>query len=188
MFGSSTSAATLNDDLAQGCRFGSGLSVDGGVSVGAPQASGAALEGQLPGYETFRSTLTAAVAPIDDAAPHVLSAFAGVGRVWKDTVVLGHGGVQFVHRDGFLDHIEVLERSKGTAAPGVWLSDTTATEIGVHAGDQVSTAPDGATASMTLVVSGVYRDLAFVRREPFWCSIETTFVGRSIDPRPPSRF
>ena len=136
---------------------------------------------QLPDYEMFRSTLTAAVAPIADAAPPVLSAFAGVGRVWKGEVVLGSGGVQFVHRDGFVDHIEVLERGTGTE-PGVWLSDTTAKEIGAHAGDQVSGARDGATGAVSLTVAGVYRDLAFLKREPFWCSIETIFVGRGIDP------
>jgi putative ABC transport system permease protein len=181
MFGSSTSAATLSDDLTQGCRFGSGLSVDGGVWVGPPQTGGAASEGQLPSYETFRSTLTAAVSPIGDAAPPVLSAFADNGRVWKGAVVFGKGGVQFVHRDGFLDHIEVLERSTGTAEAGVWLSDITAKEISVHAGDQVSSAPDGATDAVMLTVSGVYRDLALLKRGPFWCSLETTFVGRGAE-------
>jgi putative ABC transport system permease protein len=182
MFGSSTSAAALSDDLTQGCRFGSGLSVDGGLSVGPPKPNGLAGDGPLPSYEVFRSKLLAAVAPIDDAAPPVLSVFAGTGRVWKGVIVVGHGGVQFVHRDGFLDYIEVLERSIGTAEPAVWLSDTTAKEIGAHAGDQVSSAPDGATATIKLTVRGVYRDLAFLKRGPFWCSIETTFVGRGIDP------
>ncbi len=187
MFGSSTSAATLSDDLTQGCRFDSGLSVDGGVLIGSPQPNGVASDGQLPSYETFRSTLSAAVERIADAAPPVLSAFAGIGRVSKGAVVIGKGGVQFVQRDGFVDHVEVLERSTGSAQPGVWLSDTTANEIGVHAGDQVSSAPDGA-AAITLIVSGVYRDLALLKRDPFWCSVETIFVGRGVEPPPSVAF
>lgn len=87
-----------------------------------------------------------------------------------------------LYRDGARAHLAFTDRVGG---PGVWLSDTTASDMGARAGDTVTLRLG--TAATTARVAGVYRTLATTQpRDPFWCSLGPDLYAKSIfDTAPP---
>jgi putative ABC transport system permease protein len=100
--------------------------------------------------------------------------------------VLGPRGaahVQPASRTGFADQVHPLQRAPGD---GVWLSDTTATAVGVRAGDTVlvrnATRPPARAR-----VAGVYGDLAKAAPAPYWGTLFPDIYPdpvRETDPPP----
>ncbi len=72
--------------------------------------------------------------------------------------------VQLASRTGFLDHVRPLQRAGGE---GVWLTDTTARELGVRAGQTVLVRSPRLPPVRTRV-AGVYRDLAKEPPALYW--------------------
>ena len=88
--------------------------------------------------------------------------------------------VQLMRRDGFRDHIDVVEAGTGS---GAWVPDSVAEPLGLAPGDEVAVEPF-AGGPATLPVAGVYRDLR-VERGPWWCSMPRTFASPSAGGSPP---
>ena len=74
--------------------------------------------------------------------------------------------VQALFRTDALAHVRKLRSVSG---PGVWISDVTASNIGVSPGDtiRVRVFP----RETTVRVAGIYRDLSFLPVSQFWCSL-----------------
>ena len=87
---------------------------------------------------------------------------------------------------GATDHIEVLS---SVPTPGIWLTDTTAAEVDAVPGQLVTIRVDGAPSvpagPVQLPVQGIYRNLATVEREPYWCSNERLFKETFPSDPPP---
>lgn len=96
------------------------------------------------------------------------------------------GAVQqtrLIYRDGAGAHVQLLERRPGA---GVWLSDVTARELGVHAGEDITLRLGRAVVPVR--VAAVYRDLAALPRADFWCSLADEIypvnIFADMPPRP----
>jgi len=72
--------------------------------------------------------------------------------------------VRLYTRDGALANVQKLEGSTGS---GIWLPNTTASALQLGAGDSVHLA--GPDQAVDVRVAGVYRDLATLPRNRFWC-------------------
>jgi hypothetical protein len=98
--------------------------------------------------------------------------------------VLGPGGaahVQPASRTGFADHVQSVERAPGD---GVWLSDMTATAVGVHAGDTVMVR-NGSRPPRPARVTGIYRDLARQPPAPYWGTLFPNIYGNPVEETEP---
>jgi putative ABC transport system permease protein len=98
--------------------------------------------------------------------------------------VLGPGGaahVQPASRTGFADHVHSLERAPGD---GVWLSDTTARAVGVHAGDTVMVR-NGSRPTRPARVTGIYRDLAKEPPAPYWGTLFPNIYPNPVEETEP---
>jgi putative ABC transport system permease protein len=93
-----------------------------------------------------------------------------------------------VARDGFLKHIDVVQRWGPT---GVWVTEAAVAELGLRRGTPMRLAyerqdiqPDGTTkltpVEATLPIAGVYRDLARSLVQPFWCSLQAVIYPPSL--------
>ena len=68
-------------------------------------------------------------------------------------------------------HVRVLSRVEG---PGAWISDVTARELRVQAGDTIQVSTDAFADPIPVAVKGTYRALANDVTRPYW----TNFVAR----------
>jgi putative ABC transport system permease protein len=121
-----------------------------------------------------------------DSASHAVPGLGqGVFTVLAGQVdVLGPGGaahVQPASRTGFADHVRSVERAPGD---GVWLSDTTARAVGVHAGDTVMVR-NGSRPQRPARVAGVYRDLAFQPAAPYWGTLFPNIYPNPVEETEP---
>ncbi len=107
-----------------------------------------------------------------DDAPDPLAPVDGLGPTTRwaliDSVELVGSdasdptGVAVISRDGALDHVERVDGEPG--APGLWLSDRGAEAAGVGVGDTAT------IVGQRLPVAGIYRDLAGVSVDDYWCA------------------
>jgi hypothetical protein len=98
--------------------------------------------------------------------------------------VLGPGGaahVQPASRTGFADHVHSVERAPGD---GVWLSDTTAKAVGVHAGDTVMVR-NGSRPTRPAKVTGIYRDLTKEPTAPYWGTLFPNIYPNPVEETEP---
>jgi hypothetical protein len=110
--------------------------------------------------------------PVRTRSSSTIEATAGTGLV----------GVRLAARDGFSDHIEVLERAGGEGV--AWLPATAARSLGVRAGQTIRL---GQAPAVDLRVAGVYRDLAGGDRplDPFWSPLASVIYTLRADRTPP---
>jgi putative ABC transport system permease protein len=159
------------------------------------------------GTETLRRYRAEEVGPIPSVAITTNSAVAEdvvtfrtqllsreIGTVVHDPIVTARGDpvdavageetepVRILTRTGFLDHVEVIDRTSGE---GVWVSDYTAANLGVGPGDDIIL--DGRAGSTTTRIAGVYRDLLTLPPTPFWRGLDDfIYTAPGADVRPPA--
>ncbi|MDQ3538774.1 MAG: hypothetical protein M3415_08275, partial [Actinomycetota bacterium] len=138
----------------------------------------------VPDRQTFR--------PADAA---LREAVAGVGRLAEPTLfglasVFGASAngeearARMLTRDGFREHIEVIESAPGTR--GVWLPDSLADQLGLEAGDTLTLGFGEQDAQAP--VAGIYVDLRSAPLPPYWQPLGPLFTARDtegIEPPPP---
>jgi putative ABC transport system permease protein len=94
-----------------------------------------------------------------------------------------------VAREGFLQHIEIVERWGSPA--GAWVTEAAVTELGLSRGkplvllnEKQITHEDGTATfvpkRLELPIAGVYRDLARSLVAPFWCSLRAVIYPPSL--------
>lgn len=110
---------------------------------------------------------------IDHVGDRVLTLTTpAVNAATSETATAQEGvSVQVVSRSGALGHVDVLagdEPAPAADPPGVWITDTTAGQLGIGPGDQFLVRWSGNSSPLT--VTGVYHDLAEEDLPPFWCS------------------
>jgi putative ABC transport system permease protein len=89
--------------------------------------------------------------------------------------------VRIVSRTGALNHVQRLERVPG---PGVWLTDFTAGDLGVRAGDRITVA--NLVTSTRVRVAGIYRDVYTQPRSPYWAPLDQfIYPPPGANTRPP---
>jgi putative ABC transport system permease protein len=174
LFVSASASAALADELEDVTVFGAGQSVRTTGRV-VPLDSGHVREASF-GERT--AALEDALSPL----PHlgglvttVLGPDVAAAGPRRDA---GELRVRLLARTGALDHVR---RLAGRAGDGVWLADTTATDLGVGAGDEVRLGLGTTPRTATVRVDGVYRSLHLEPPTPFWRSL-----GQDIYPRPPA--
>lgn len=175
LFVSSVATAALHDAAAKQCRQDNQISVvnDSGVTAGAQVAA--------PQPET-------GVAAAD---PAVRSAFAREGlpaplltRYAEAPTGQTSGSlpieVGLFVSPGAREHVRLLSRVPG---PGVFLTDTYATRLGLHAGDRLP------LAGGSLPIAGIYRDLDTASYRTvlpdFWCHWRDLIVTSASSAPPP---
>ena len=169
----SAASGALTNQLVQRCNYTEGASIVGG----------------LPADEAARQTRTfdqraaadlrASGAPARSLGPSVTT--LALDGVMATTAPLTKGPgpvpaaseVTVYDRDGALRHVRVESRAAG-GGDGVWLTDSTASQLGVRAGQPVYLG-----GVLKVPVAGVYANLQnYPRPLPsFWCSQETGESG-----------
>jgi len=89
--------------------------------------------------------------------------------------------VRIISRTGALDHVQRLEEVPGA---GVWITDFTARDLGVRAGDRITVAT--LETSTSVRVAGIYRDVYTQPRSPFWAPLDQfIYPPPGANTRPP---
>jgi putative ABC transport system permease protein len=162
LFLSSAGNASLARELTEACPWTVGLE----VSISTPLV-GTTIFGDSA-KEAY-TNLDKQVGQIFGGAPHLgpteLMILGQTSGIAKTGTRFGSTTIRLLTRDGALDHVTKL--SGGGSLPGVWLADTTATELGVVPGDKI--ALGSADKKAKVPVAGIYRDLASQPRSVFWC-------------------
>ncbi len=91
--------------------------------------------------------------------------------------------VQTLFRTDALAHVRKLRSVSG---PGVWISDVTASDIGVSPGDTVRIRVY--PRETTVRVAGIYRALSFLPVSQFWCSLTSLIYPQRTDEVAPPPF
>jgi putative ABC transport system permease protein len=89
--------------------------------------------------------------------------------------------VQPASREGFLEHIHPLQRAGGK---GVWLSDNTAEELGLRAGQTVLLR-HSPWPPVRVRVAGIYRDLAREPPAPYWGTLLPAILPDTVHDKVP---
>lgn len=172
LFVSSAASAALKQDLNPGCAFDVGLRVTRTASVeGVPPPAPGRYPRPMIHLAPSRRALADAIADVDGLGPPVETLSPP-----QDAEVLGlhgsrsHAVVNLVARTDADRHIGVLKKIR---TPGIWLPDTVARRVGVTAGDHISIRFDRRVVPVR--VHGVFRDLRYVSRGPYWCSTQRLF-------------
>jgi putative ABC transport system permease protein len=189
VFISSATSGVLRQDLVKGCAYDVGLRVvrqatvpgtpiptaqpaDPGAPPGTPQGQG---QPSAVAMVAAQSALAAAVRGTPHLGPEVITIMGGNAGITTaatspparlSPAVDRSQPLALVARQGATNHIHILS---SVPTPGIWLPDTTATQLGAHAGDQINLRVGTTVAPMT--VHGVFRDL-LVERDQFWCSMQ----------------
>ena len=169
MFVSSTASGVLEDDLRQGCAAHGGLRLARSAALAsAPNQLG----GRPPGVDVDDATaaLDEAVENIAGLAPPVVTLEGAVVTVEAPGSIGRNDVVRLASRTGFRDHVQVVARGEER---GIWLPDTVADAVGAKPGSTVELVAGGARAAIP--VEAVFRDLARVERDRYWCSMERSF-------------
>ena len=169
LFVSSSSSAALKQDLTAGCAFDVGLRVMRTARVGGVPLPP---EGRYPQPLVDLARSRRALA---DATAGVAGLDKPVETLSEDADITGshgssHATVTLVARTDADAHIKVLQMVR---RPGLWLPDTVARTVGATAGDQIGIRFGRRVLPAT--VHGVFRDLRYVARGPYWCSTERLF-------------
>jgi putative ABC transport system permease protein len=197
-FLSSAQHATLHRQIGATCPWLVGAQLTGPA---APVA-GSAL-GPVVGAERFRGREAAVAANLVAGLTPPVS--TGHGQVNAELVdrplpFPDLRGLTLLARDGFADHVEVLD---GPAGEGLWLPHERAQAQGIEVGDELrltrrsreagswaaGTGSGGAEAAVTLPVAAIYRDLRASPDIPYWCGVAGVYRGSPdplVDPPPPA--
>lgn len=162
LFVSSAGSGAVAIQVAQRCRPEVGQQVWGNAVLGRVGADQAALARRSD------QALAAAGAHTGDLAPAVVTLLGGTVRVAPTAAPARSRAIQLVFRTGGLHQVQRL----AGGGSGLWLTDTTAGELGLGAGQSILLTGAGPpTAVTTTRVAGIYRSLGGRPPTPFWCSL-----------------
>jgi FtsX-like permease family len=177
LLASSLGTAALRQDL-EVCPATVGMVIERSVRIGHPVEEGIVTWPPPINLDESSTAIDRAVADLPGVSPPVRTLFGGEASVSAGDRVTG---VQVISRTAALDHVATVARVDG---PGVWLSRTTADQLGVGPGDQIQILPGPGLPSMPVAVQGVFVDLQ-ENRDPWWCSLRRQIVGSVNDGAPP---
>jgi putative ABC transport system permease protein len=199
LFLSSAGSVALRDRIQRGSVWDAGLTVvqyaplsgrattESGLSSAAADLfhqrdeelhAAAALPHLAPEMLTILGSKVTLTAGTGAATPGSGSAAgsSGTGRVPRSPPVQA----QLLTRTGFLPHLRPVDG--GTGSAGVWLAESTATAVGVRAGDTVTLSVRQGTASAP--VAGIYRDLSAGRLDAYWSPLASVIEPATPGQRP----
>ena len=177
LFLSSAGNAVVAQGLSSACPWTVGL-----AAVASGRATGTAHDPQgnpLPAsslYDLRARTLQNKAATIPNLLPPehtIIGPIAFVDRIGslRPSSHLN----QLIYREDDLANVQMLSSVGGS---GVWITDTTANRLRVRAGDRISLSSFNIVGHpVTVRVTGVFRDPAFLHLRPFWCTQETLIYG-----------
>ena len=169
IFLSSAGSAALEKQRSTVSRQGQGLKV----------ISYSSLTGEA--WREQDALLNQAVAPIPHVEPRILTILGSIANVTTKGTPPRQAQVRLLTRTGFEPEIVQISSVDG---PGVWISDTTAKQLRLRAGDSLSIAVRRDTADVR--VKGIYRHLVFAPPRPYWNPIRDLIYPADIDvPVPP---
>ncbi|MGA7096595.1 MAG: hypothetical protein WB245_03400 [Acidimicrobiia bacterium] len=175
LFLSSASSAALQRELEGRCpsSFGGTTTVFGVPSAGAPGQQ-PSLAGIIKGN---REILAEAAATNPSLLPPVMTIKGTVVSIERDGPPLTG---RFLARDGFRDHIELIQGEDG---PGAYIDDVLAEQSGAAPGDMITFDAGGERGEVEVqaIYKGVYDRLA----DPYWCSDEDVLAVNSMGDLPP---
>ncbi|HZA75187.1 MAG TPA: hypothetical protein VE623_02225, partial [Acidimicrobiales bacterium] len=190
LFLSSAGSESVAVQADERCPRDTGASVPAGFAVaGVPAPAGDAVDAEGSEHALVPAAELPELGPGDTPAdpfepldhrlePSVLWLVrrdAGLGLADGSSVMT----VAVLARDGALDHVEVLDGSRG---PGVWLSDRAQNVTSLAPGDLAHFAG----AENGVPVAGVYRDEAVLPPDDYWCAhadlLLPDHIGASLPP------
>ena len=178
MFVSSTASAVLETDLRQGCAADGGLRLTRLTAV--PGVQNRSRLGPGVQIDDATEALDESVQGITGLAPPIVTVEGATASVETPESTGRNDVVRLAARTGFRDHVEVIQRADER---GIWLPDTVAEAVGARPGANVDLVVAGARAEVP--VEAVFRDLARVERDSYWCSMERSFEEfHNITPPP----
>ena len=169
LFLGTAQSATVNDQVANSCPNVSGVTVGSYLFNSDPDEVGKLADRvktditKLPNIgpattTVYQSRLPVIGLPKDDPANHP----------WPITLMA---------RDGFQDHIKVLERADKTGPMSVWVPDDIASSWHVEPGDTISIGSDVKTQ---VTVGAIYKNMNVGHVDRFWCSTRPLFQGQIL--------
>lgn len=167
VFLGTAASATVNDQVADNC----------------PSTSGALVHDQFYPQNTSDAhqqiaAVSSALATVPNLTPmqttfyHVREYVQGLP---KDAPASKPWFITVMSRDGFQDHVQVLEKADVPQHMSVYIPDDIAKAWKVHAGDTINIASDG--NSVPVKVAAVYKNMLVGNPEPYWCSVTAVFQG-----------
>jgi len=91
--------------------------------------------------------------------------------------------VRLFHREGYLDHIEVVSGEEGD---GAWIAELVAKRLGVKAGDEIEIRNPENGDRAAIPIDGVYKDLFNQPRTPYWLPVNRHIYPRGDSGPPPT--
>jgi putative ABC transport system permease protein len=166
LFLSSAGNAALAKQVAERCP------ADVGIKFSFQNDLGAGGIGRLSHYDGGVRDAAAAVPALGSRVLTMSSVVIfDVGRNPADRSEEG----RLLFRTGALDHVTKLEDGH---RPGVWLTDTNAYRLHLHAGQSVELSHSD--RQLSVPIAGVYHDLAAEPPAQYWCSIQRLIRQVSI--------
>jgi putative ABC transport system permease protein len=156
LFLSSAGNRALADQVAERCQWSTGGTMT--------------FQGYFPDIEEPVRAATERIDHVGDRVLTLVTPAVDVARNEDDTAQESVSA-QVAFRSQAIGHVDVLAGDApgpGEDPAGVWVTDTTAGQLGVGPGDSFVVRWSGRTTPLT--VTGVYHDLAEEDLEPFWCS------------------
>lgn len=179
LFLSSAGSAALRHRIGDAFRWDAGLTV---VAYG--RLGGTPAGGSLSAEELFRRRddfMRASADELSGLEPPVLTILGSEARLAAPSGEGPAAPVRLLTRTGYRSNIDAVE---GSDADGVWVPESVAASIGVGPGDPVRVKVRDAT--VTVAVSGIYRDLAFLPPSEYWSPLaEVIYPGEGATPPPP---
>jgi putative ABC transport system permease protein len=170
LFLSSAQNAALEKQLASVSRWNGGLTVvaTGRVAGRIPYDSPYGVQTAEDLFERRATLLDQATAQLSGLTPAVLTIIGSGGQASRAGPVPRFEAARLLYRDGALSRID---RVAGVPGNGVWISDRIAKKLRLGPGGSfVLTLSSG---SVSVPVTGVFRDLARRPLPEFWSSLST---------------
>lgn len=180
LFISATASSALEAQIGYTTRFGSGVGVRS-------QAALIDIQGQPGVVETFqqRDRLVRETLRAPNLAPPIASIVGQTVNIRSAENPRRTNTVRTFYREGFLDHIEVVDGEEGD---GAWVAELVARRLGVKAGDEIEIYDFAENEFVTMEVDGRYKDLFNQPRQPYWLPQFENIYAPNPDAGPPPTF
>jgi putative ABC transport system permease protein len=173
VFLGTTQSATLHDQVADNCPSTSG------VAANSDFYQGDNVYGQGP---TDPDKQAAAVATAFATAPNLTPMQATFYHVRefvtgmpKDDPATHPWFITVMSRDGFQNHIQVLEKADAPVKLGVYVPDDLAKAWKAHVGDAIPIGSNGQVVTAT--IAAIYKNMLVGHLPAYWCSVKPIFQG-----------
>ena len=180
LFISATASSALEAQIGYTTRFGSGVGVRS-------QAALIDIQGQPGVVETFeqRDRLVRETLRHPNLAPPIASILGQIVNIRSAENPNRTNGVRLMYREGFYDHIAVVD---GEPGDGAWVAELVAKRLRVKAGDEIEIYNEEGGESVTMTVNGRYKDLFNQPPQPYWLPQFENIYAPNPDAGPPPTF